>query len=80
MGPVMVTGFGPFWSNLVGTWPVRSGRRGGLRGVVGSRGRSLWAEHYPFLERVRSMLLPVKLGGRVRPAKGLMSVGHRGLS
>ena len=34
----------------------------------------------PFGERVWTILLPVELGRRVRPAKGLMSIGHRGSS
>jgi hypothetical protein len=79
MGPVMVTRFGPFWSDLVRTWPVCSGRCGGCRGVVGSRGRSLWAEHCPFLGQVRLMMLPVELGGRVHPSSCLMTGGHQGL-
>ena len=80
MVPVMVTGFGQFLSDLVETWPVRGGCCGGCRGVVGDRGRSLWAEHCPFLGQVRSMLLPVELGGWIRPVRSLMSVGPQGLS
>jgi len=41
MGWLMSTGFGQFWSDLVETWPVRSGGCGGRRGVVGGCGRSL---------------------------------------
>ena len=50
MGRLMLTGFGPVWSDLVWTWPVRSEHFGGRCGVVGGRGRSAWAEHDPFQE------------------------------
>ena len=64
MGPVMVTGFGQFLSNLVETWPARSGRCGGRRSVVGNLRRSLWAEHCPemvFLVQENAFLVPYGL-------------------
>ena len=47
MGPVMLTGFGQFWSDLVETWVVRGERRSGRRGMIGGRRSSLWAKHCP---------------------------------
>ena len=50
MGWLMSTGFGQFWSDLVKTWPVRSGRCGGCHAVVGSCWRSVLAEHGSVLD------------------------------
>ena len=79
MGLLRVTGFSPVWSDPVWSWPVCSGRWGGRQAVVSGCGRSVWVDQGRDWDKWAG-LLPVKMGGRVRPAGCLMSGGHRGLS